>query len=471
MAIPYVFVPPRLFAELLQCLQLPPDIFAQLLRMCGMALPIIRLPPEIFAQIISYLPSNSLKCLRLTCKAFEPWATPPLFKELVITSRYADLEIADRIIDRFAPVIRNIRIFLQPVYDRVHLDDYFHYAVSYSSHTKKYTPFLRCKPHSEQFLRIWKRLKDESLELETSTTITDILCRAFESTPRIIRVTLTSVPCQPVPISDDQCWCSQAATGAQKRTLDPWAPHTDLLYWPNEQYTSCYRPKPLHEAWVRLMQALKKSRKTVQEIVTEPANHRDGVLTNVFGERLGYWQTTSNTFASLTRLEIALNMGDGHLLTRYELVEANVAKMLSTAINLVHLHVDCMKHFSTLAIDDCVPPRTHFHAILEGCSPPRLKTLRLEGVSAKPEQLLRFFRSHHCLIDVAFHNFRLGGDTWEYMLQEIRNMTWLKVLKLDFLEFVAVPSMVGYNHRACEWYLSYKTFAREDGSSLVMYGR
>ena len=344
MAILYVFLPPEMFAELLQCLHLPPDIFRQLPRMCGMALPIMRLPPEIFAQIVSYLPSNTLKSLRLTCKAFEPWATPPLFEELVITSRYADLEIADQIIDRFAPVIRNIRICAQPVDVRARWNYRFDYAVSYSRCTQKYQPFIHCEPHNEQFRKIWARLKDESVELEMSTRLTDTLCRAFESTLQISRVILTSNPRQRAPASAAQCWCAQAAKGAQARMLDPWAPLTDLGSWPVEQNTPYIRTQSLHGAWLRLLQALKSSRKPIEEIVMEPASCTDGVMTNVFAERLGYHQILSTTFASLTRLKLALDMGNDYMSTRNHLVETNVAKFLSTATHLVHLHVDCLQH-------------------------------------------------------------------------------------------------------------------------------
>ena len=457
MAIPYVF--------------LPPEMFAQLLRAYEMAGPIMRLPPETFVQIFSYLPSNALKCLRLTCKTFEPWATPPLFEELVITSRYADLEIADRIIDRFAPVIRNIRVCSQPIDDRAKRDKYFDYAVSYNPYTEEYKPFIHCKSHVEQFRKIWTRLKDESVELEMSTRLTDILCRVFETALQISRVTLTSMTCRRVATSVEQCWCAQAASEAQSRLLDPWTSLTDLGSWPVEQSTPYIRPEPLHGAWLRLMQALKKSRKPIQEIVMEPASYLDGVLTTVFAERQGYLQIISSIFASLTRLEIALYMGDDYMSTRDHLVDTQVAKMLSTAINLVHRHVDCLQHHIKIAIDDCAPLRTHFHAILEMCNFPRLKILRLDGVSAKPEQLLRFFKSHQCLLDVGYHGYRLGIKKWETLMQEIRNTTQLRFLKLDSLDFFELLGWSSSSYTEYKIYRYSKTITRDDGSSLILLSR
>ena len=122
-----------------------------------------------------------------------------------------------------------------------------------------------------------------------------------------------------------------------------------------------------------------------------------------------------------------------------------------------------------MAIDDCAPVRTHFHAILEGCNFLRLKSLRLDGVPAKPEQLLQFLRSHNSLLDVAYHHYCLGHENWELLLQGCRTTTRLRVLKLDYLDFIEVARQESYIYTTGR-YRNCKTFVREDGSSLLVYG-
>ena len=471
MAIPYVFLPPEIFAKLLQCLHLPPDVFAQVVRMRGMALPIMRLPPEIFAQIISYLPSNTLKSLRLTCKAFEPWTTPPLFEKLVISSGYADLEIANRVIDRFASVVRHIRVCSQPFDDVVTKDNFVGFKWPDGRHKKQFLPFIHCEPHYEQFWKVWSRLRAEESELDMTTRPLDTLCRAFASSMQISRVTLTNVYRPRTPVSTQRCWCVQAATEAQRRVLGPWSSLTERESWPVEQDTLYARPKSLNLAWTRLMQALKMTQRTIQEIVLKPTRYGEALITNVFADRLEYAQTTSRTFASLTRLKLALDAEDDPMLSGLQLERAGFVSTFSLAVNLVHLNIGVQKYWYKKVIDSFVPLRTHFDAIFEGCILPRLRTLKLDGVSTKPEQLLKFLGSHNCLVDVTLFNCGFERKTLPLLVQGVRNTTCVNVLRLGISDYVDVPRGEGPTYRPCETWPHCKTFARDDGSSLIVYGR
>lgn len=470
MEIPYVFLPREMFAEILQSLLIPPEIFAQPVGTCETALPLMRLPPEIFAQIISYLPDNTLKSLRLTCKAFEPWATPRLFEELVITSGYADLEIADRIIDRFASVIRNIRVCSQPFHDYVTKNDYAQYEMPSDLHKNGHKLFIHCKPHCEQFWKVWTRLKAEDSELEMTLRPLDTLCRALKSSMQIFRVTLTDMYRSRTPISAEQCWCVKAATEAQKRMLDPWTPLAEQESWPLKQNVHNATPKTLNLAWLRLMQALKMTRRTIQEIVVFPTRLRGGLMTDVFADRLGYAQITSRALGSLTRFKLVLDVEEDPMLSGIELEKGKIANVLSIAVNLVHLDIECQQ-YRMKAVESVLPLRTRFHAVLEGFSLPRLQILKLEGLSANTEQLLHFLRSHQCLRDVALHHCGIEHGKWELIVQGIRDTTCVRVLRLDFKDFVAAPGGNRYTSTGCTIYQHSKMLAREDGSYLTLYGR
>ena len=74
------------------------------------------LPVETLSQILSFLPKNSLKTLRLVCKGFYDVATPPLFSSIFVSARHLDHEIADLVAARFSNSIQTLTFSSQPYY-------------------------------------------------------------------------------------------------------------------------------------------------------------------------------------------------------------------------------------------------------------------------------------------------------------------------------------------------------------------
>ena len=255
--------------------------------------------------------------------------------------------------------------------------------------------------------------------------------------------------------------------------LDPWTPLTERESWPAAQDTHYERSRTLCMAWVRLMQALTITQRTIREMVVTPARNRDGIVTDLFAERLGYGQITSRIFASLTRLQLALDVRKDPMLSGIQLEEGRFADMLSTAINLVQLHIKSQWPWDQHAIYEVAPLRTHFYAIFKGCHFPKLNILRLEGLSAKPEQLLRFLRLHQCLLDFAFHNYGHGLKGLELLVPEIRNTTCVRIFRLDWFDwwnFIEMPSRENKTYTKCNIHGYCKTFARDGASCLHLYG-
>ena len=227
------------------------------------------------------------------------------------------------------------------------------------------------------------------------------LIRAFESMPRISKV--VSNPFRGA--NEGHCWCEQAAIDAKRRPHKPFDA-TDADAGSGEQFCistdhigrECIQSVPGYRStnrsavwWRDLVEALNTSGNSVREITSDIAT--DDVETRL---PAGMWDPTfelstmtSNTFSSLTRLQIALDLNEVENMHDWPWESPEFTQVLSSASNLTCLHITlAYQHWARVTRWD----GTDFEALFGECSLPKLRTLSLDLFTAEEDEVLSFLK-------------------------------------------------------------------------------
>ena len=457
------------------------------------------LPPEILKMIFADLEKRDLKASRLTCKAWNSEIPPFLFNSVFITARYADLEVADLVASIYGAFVETMVYSVEYFEEDESWNNYFQSAREqiyaeekcFSEEVTDNSRYdtERCRDdHALPFWRIYDKLAEEQENIMSGRTIYQQLIRAFKSMPRISKVVLTHSWRK-----RGHCWCEQAAIDAKRRSHKPFdATDADVDFDEgcciSRYYVGrgCIQSVPgyrssTHSAssWRDLVEALNSSDNAVREITSDlPTNDVETRLPAEMWDPTFELDTiTSNTFSSLTRLQIALDLNEVEEMPDWPWKSPQFTQVLSSAYNLTCLHITlAYRYWARVTRWD----GTDFEALFSECSLPKLRTLSLDLFTAEEDEVPAFLIKSPELQCLSLKRFGLMEGIWVAMIQTIRDSTRIKELHLelitgsmirdedthrydlDVLEFNFGPKLLEIFHRE-----KGTPFTREDFRNIV----
>ena len=146
--------------------------------------------PEVRSDFFSYVQKHELKEPRLVCKVFEAAVVSLLFDEILLTTRYADIEIANRIASRLGLFIKTL-VVCSDIYSPVPWTIFPRKALDYFGTAQFF------QPDKDDHLRRWWqnicKLIQEHDEIWGSGTFWALICQVFATTPSLHKIIITCV--------------------------------------------------------------------------------------------------------------------------------------------------------------------------------------------------------------------------------------------------------------------------------------
>ena len=173
------------------------------------------LPVEILLKILSFLPNNSLKTLRLVSNGFYDVATPSLFSSVFVSARHLDREIADLVAARFSHTIRTLTFSSESYYSYYDTD-----CSGVVSHLRRKPRFCANAPlHWKKAKIFWKlycNIGSERQKLHESGAVQAQLCHLLDTLPNLRQIIITDRRRR-----QDLSWLQEAKMGIAVQRLPP----------------------------------------------------------------------------------------------------------------------------------------------------------------------------------------------------------------------------------------------------------
>ena len=387
-------------------------------------------------MILTRIPKRDLKSCRLAIKAWEGLIVPLLFDSVFVTARYAELEVADRVASRFGDFVETL------IYSAEFFGDLAVWDI-YRKYTALKRSVLSMQPcherHLAQHRQTYTNLAREQSEILKDGKMQKHLFRVFKRLPRISKIVFTHSSRK-----RELDWCEQAALDAKARSHEPFdttftCSDKNCNFPAFHQYRSdhCTHAFPGRQAldqgashWMDLMKAVGESGIVVREI-RAVAPLRDTMPINIWRPSCGLGEVMINTFTTLTKLQLSLDLDYYEDLfqgiNEYPLVSEVLSKALSSATNLESLHIslsyatwghDIRKHY----ID--------FGTLFKDCWFPKLNKMSLHRCGVDEEEVLSFLKRSPAVQSLVLKDLDLIGGYWTTMVQDIRDTTRVKDLQL-----------------------------------------
>ncbi len=431
------------------------------------------LPVEILSQILSFLPKNSLKALRLVCKGLYDVATSSLFSSIFVSARHLDREIADLVAARFSNSIQTLTFSSQPYYGAEWEKELRFALMRKSSECENAS--LHCKK-AELFWNLYSKIGLERQTLYESGAVHGQLCHLLNTLPNLRRIVITDRRRR-----QDLSWLQEASFSGFRPSLadlhklrkdntstngykTTWAFFRSVLKGEDilalaqlhtiqsvgcgcfdkvdEVTLSSWRFSGLGETgtrrmpenpWAVIMTALHKSLNASTHTISIQPKRTNGQLPILALKDCGpgIILSTSTVLARLTKLELRLAHPGSHK-------KILPVKMLSGACKLRSLTIDIMDDdnatSSPLTHWSQVPKTTitTFESLLAGCKLPHLSTLHLHRVTFLENDFSTFLQHSPELRELSLQGFYMVDGwhrsrpsypdprAWERILQTVK---------------------------------------------------
>ena len=376
------------------------------------------LPPEVLSLVCGFLSKQVLKQVRQVSKTLEQAAVPYLFDEIFISQNMADFHIAKLAILQFKHYIHTL-VFSSVYYtdmDRESFDEVFDVDTDIG--------------HSEHAFTLYRIARKNQQENLTNGSSSAYLSFALTSSPNIRKIILTdtsssrSMSHQSLQIYEPR---SSKACPVKQCDLK------DTGHLPHEVCQSGFSRKGSTNPWRLILHALSATNANVKELTMEPCDLELSTDTASFSMSPGSLSQVKVCFRTLTKIRFTLLMDPERFSTNVDKrhVHRNVAKLLSSAINLQSLSLDLR--------DEAVVPETQHSTlkeILGQCKFPKLRSLILGFLVSSEAELLRLLRYSGSLEQLTIEGHELTEGSW------MRVADWIRA-SLPLLGYAGLNQLYG----------------------------
>ena len=387
--------------------------------------PTIMLPPDILNLVCGILCKEDLKQVRQTSKIWERAAVPYLFDEIFISQDLADFVIAKLVILHFKHYIRTL-VFSSVYYTRVDRETFdreFDFMMDNFSNDVGTD-----NGHSEYAFAIYRIMRKNQQENLMNGSSSAYLFFALASLPNVRKVILTFT-------SSSRSMPYQSLQVYQARRLKacPFK-QCDLTVADHLPYEVCqygFSRKGSTNPWRLVLSALSATNASVRELTMEPGDMDVSTNTAAFSMSPGNLCQAKICLQILTKIRFSLMVDDERFSNHVDIrhVHQNVAKLLSSAVNLQSLSLDLNDEAGMIR-----PGYSTLREILGQCKYPKLRSLILAYFSSSDEELLRLLKYSKDLQQITIDSNRLVKGSWRRVADWMRaSLPQLKHAKLGKL--------------------------------------
>jgi len=394
---------------------------------------IMLLPSEILSQICGLMSKQTLKCVRMTCKALEQATVPFLFDEVFMSATHSDIEIANYLTTRFAQHIKTITLSFYC---------FFHFTKSRFAQLRqhKHNEWRRecIEIHEKHAYTLYCKARAEHIDIMRSAKFLAQLCQVLVGLPAVRKLVFTDYGCgfnsESSDLDPHGFWKRYDLCPLESCTLSK-ADHAEFYIGPDPGYGN-HDPNP----WQLVMQALLVADPPITEIVSKSIHYRGLIPMGSFIMTPRQIQDVTMSSKVLTKLRLSLsdediNQSEFH---RSYVEESSVSRALSAAVNLRNLFIKIDGRLGGAS--------TFFSIILKGCRFPKLRSLILVNMDAEEQELLDFLGASPLLENLFLCLFDLDAGSWESAAARVKSILQLKRMEFAKLSGPFLPSLLDSGH-------------------------
>ena len=374
----------------------------------------MNLPPELEVEVCRNMTKAELKVCRLVCKSFDKAAVPFLFDEVFVAASYSDLEIADLVVSRFGPYLRTVTLSIVD-YECLPMKIFRETTRQEWKHLQKFNG--RVNAHLEHAFELYCKLQTEHLQIHKSGELLARLSVILSKSPKVGKMILTD------------CGNKDIHHQSLIRPHDPWR-QDDLCPFKKCELSVLdhlgfhVRPRPPHDMLPNpfhlAMLAISAAKSTVTEFTMvhdleyKVPSKMSYISKHAFKMTTQEFYCVTSQLQHLTKLRIRLR--DEGEETRA------VARALSYGVNLESLVIEGLQ-------DDLIftsESDTTMFMFLGGCRFPKLRSLVLQEMDSRDEELLDFLEASPCLNHLTLDFFFLRVGSWNLVAERVRSTLRLK---------------------------------------------